>query len=94
MADFAEQGAAMTAATRWAWKIEIPLLNMRFGPGIDPLFASGKLVGNHEYYVLDVDETKETIHLGNPWGWEKDVTLSMDEFQRTFSRLSVNLLRP
>ena len=94
MAAFAEQDAAMTAATRRAWKIEIPRLNLRFGPGTDPLFASGKLVSNHEYYVLDVDPAKGTIRLGNPWGWGKEVTLTFDEFRRAFTRLSVNELQP
>jgi len=91
--EFVRKGYALTAGTKQAWKIVIPILHLRIGPGADPLFASGKLVSSHEYVVLGVDPEQGTIRLGNPWGWGEEVTLTLKEFRRGFSRVSVNPLK-
>lgn len=54
-----------------------------------PLFANGTLVGNHEYYVTNVDRKNKTITVRNPWGWNNaEVTLTYDEYKKYFTSLS------
>ncbi|MBI4350360.1 MAG: hypothetical protein HY550_02870 [Elusimicrobia bacterium] len=47
------------------------------------------VVGDHAYYVLNVDTEKKTVTLGNPWGF-KNVTLTEDEFKNNYSQVYVN----
>lgn len=84
----------MTASSLWNGEI-IPGLDLiRTRADVDPLFTSRILSPNHEYYIKAVDKVSGTVTLGNPWGWGQDVTLTMDEFQRGFQRLSVNFVDP
>jgi hypothetical protein len=84
--NFYQQGIAMTASTKIAWKI-IPDITDK-----DPLYTDGTLVPKHEYFVTDVDLENETITVANPWTDHDAATITLDEFQRTFRRLSTNPL--
>jgi hypothetical protein len=47
---------------------------------------------NHEYFVVDIDQENETITVANPWQDHDEITLTIEEFQRGFNRLSTNPL--
>lgn len=55
------------------------------------IFKSGKLVGNHAYWVQSVDRKNQTVTVRNPWGWNNaPVTLTWDEFKNNFRRIDYN----
>ena len=51
----------------------------------------GDLFTDHAYYVTDVDVENETVAIRNPHGWNRgEITLTIDEFNKAFSRVDVN----
>ncbi|MBI5242103.1 MAG: hypothetical protein HY922_00300 [Elusimicrobia bacterium] len=47
------------------------------------------VVGQHMYYVKNIDKKDRTITMGNPWGY-KDAVLSEEQFKRNYGMVSVN----
>ncbi|MBN1953459.1 MAG: WXG100 family type VII secretion target [Anaerolineae bacterium] len=94
LAAYSENGYGMTASSMADW--EVPgVVDIPDQTDLHPLYVSGDLAANHEYYVSHVDRELGTITLRNPWGWGwGETTLSFEEFQATFRRVSVNPLTP
>jgi hypothetical protein len=86
-------GHAVTASTNWGVHIDLGPIHKDIVRDPDSLFASQTLYMNHEYYVVKVDQVARTVTLRNPWGWDRDeTTVTFDQFQRAFQRVSVNPL--
>lgn len=47
------------------------------------------VIGNHAYYILNVDMEKKTVTMGNPWGRD-NVTLTEAEFKKYYSEVYIN----
>jgi hypothetical protein len=51
--------------------------------------ADNNVVGNHAYYIMDIDTEEGTVTMGNPWGFGH-VTLTEDEFKKNYSQVYIN----
>lgn len=90
LADMHQKGLGITVSSAADYKlgpIDLPDTVSK-----DPLYKNGTLVANHEYWVSNVDVANNKVELRNPWGYEPPVTLTMEEFQRTFRQVSTNPL--
>lgn len=94
-----EEGHAITASSLHEWEIRVgdeQILDIPDASDVNPLFHDDRFPGNslstdHEYYVTGVDSQAQTVSIRNPWGWEySELTLSFEEFQEAFRRVSVN----
>jgi hypothetical protein len=86
-------GHAVTASTVSDLRFFDGKLNIPNQPDRDPLFTSGTLHPDHEYYVVNANPQAGTVTLRNPWGWDwNETVLTFDEFQRAFQQVSVNPL--
>jgi WXG100 family type VII secretion target len=59
--------------------------------GKKALYADGRLVTGHGYYVTGVDEAAGTVTVRNPWGWQhNEVTIPYDQLDDVFANIAVN----
>ncbi|MGD1996348.1 MAG: C2 family cysteine protease [Anaerolineae bacterium] len=91
LARFDEEGYAITASS--LADIEILGWDIPDKTDVNPMYTTGRIAANHEYYITQVDREAGAVTLRNPWGWQHGETrLSFEEFQEAFRRVSVNPL--
>lgn len=97
LADHFEAGHAITASSLPDLRLEVGQLRLDipdFTTG-NPLYQGHTLHGSHEYYVSGIDRAAQTISLRNPWGWhEPEITLTFEQFRRSFLQVSANPITP